>query len=58
MNGKTYKGHFEVFGGVLTVTAAYGQKATQVGQMLPTVLAAMLLRELICERKGRRGPKV
>jgi hypothetical protein len=55
IDGKTYKGNFEVSGGVLTVMAAYGQRATQLGQMLPTVLAAMLLRELVREKKGRKG---
>jgi hypothetical protein len=55
MNGKTYEGHFEVSGGVLTVTAEYGQKATQLGQMLPTVLAAALLRELLLDEKSRKG---
>jgi hypothetical protein len=54
IDGKTYKGHFEVSGGVLTVTAAYGQKATQLGQMLPTVLAAILLGELVREKKSRK----
>jgi hypothetical protein len=57
IDGKTYEGHFEVSGGVLTVTTAYGQKATQLGQILPTVLAATLLRELVQEQKGRKDSK-
>ena len=50
-------GHFEVSGGVLTVTTVYGQKATQLGQILPTVLAATLLRELVLEKMGRKNSK-
>jgi hypothetical protein len=55
IDGKTHKGHFEVSGGILTVTADCGEKATQLGQMLPTILAAMLLQELVREEKGRKG---
>ena len=57
IDGKTYTGQFEVSGRVLTVTTSKGQKATQLGQMLPTVLAATLLRELVQEEKGRKGSR-
>ena len=51
IDGKTHTGDFEVSGGVLAVRTAYGQKATQLGQMLPWLLAATLLRELVREKR-------
>jgi hypothetical protein len=51
INGKIYRGSCSIRGRVITVSSAYGQKSTQIGNSHPDVLAKMLLRELVRDSK-------
>ena len=49
--GKTYYASYHVHKGLITVQAARGEESTQLGGLRLTVLAKMLLEQLI--RTGR-----
>jgi hypothetical protein len=51
--GKTYNASYHVHEGMITVQTARGQESTRLGGLRLTVLAKMLLEQLI--RTGRAG---
>jgi hypothetical protein len=53
LDGKTYRGTYEVSRGLLTVSWAYGSKSAAPGAA-PNVLARIMLRELVQDAK-RQG---
>ncbi len=51
VNGKIYKGTYEVRSKMIFVSSAYGSKTTQIGGMPQEALAKMLLREILRESR-------
>lgn len=55
VDGKAYKGDWELHGGLIEVTSfECGSKSTQFGNIQPETLAKTLLRELLQEGRAKK----